>query len=71
VSQITGPLPTGACPCAVTVQRGALIAMLLQNWLVNNLQAFPGPIITAAKAIIATQNATIVAAITGAATIIP
>lgn len=94
VSQISA-IATGACPCALTVQRarlqttavasasgtvvsflkagkgGALIASLLQDWLIANLPAFPGPIITAAQAAIATQNATIQNAITGVATIKP
>lgn len=94
VSQISA-IATGACPCAVTVQRarlattavastsgtvvkfimagkgGALIAVLLQNWLAANLPTYPGPIITTAQTAIATQNATIQSTISGVATIQP
>ena len=94
VSQISA-IATGACPCALTVQRarlattavasasgtavkfleagkgGTLIAFLLQKWLIQNLPSYPGPIIIAAQAAIATQNATIQAAIAAVATIQP
>jgi hypothetical protein len=50
---------------------GTLIGSLLQQWLVKNLPAYPGPIIIAAQAAIATQNATINAALDAVATIQP